>query len=396
MNVLVINAGSSSLKYQLIDVGAGEVIAKGLCERVGTDDGIFKHSTMGKETVENLPIPDHDFAVGLVLNALTEGEGKAIDSLEQIDAVGHRVVQGGSYFDRSVIVDEEVIVKIDELAQLSPLHNKAAIQGIRGCMSHMPDTPMVTVFDSAFFASLPEAARNYPLPLELCEKHAIKRYGAHGTSHRYISQLAAEKLGKSLDELQLITCHLGNGCSITAIDHGKVADTSMGLTPLDGLMMGTRCGAVDPAIVTYLMDKEGFTPQQMDDIMNKQSGLLGVSGASNDLRTVEGLASQGDERAKLALEMFARSIKKHIGQYLALMGGVDCIVLAGGIGENSALVRSMALSGLEKLGIVLDQAANEDGSGERVISTPDSKVSIMVIPTNEEIAIARDTAALVS
>lgn len=396
MNVLVINAGSSSLKYQLINEDTGEVIAKGLCERVGTDDGIFKHTAKGKETVESLPIPDHDYAVGLVLDALTEGENKAIDSLDEIDAVGHRIVQGGSYFDRSVIVDEDVIAKIDELAQISPLHNKAAIQGIRGCQNHMPDVPMVTVFDSAFFANLPDAARIYPLPYELCEKHAIRRYGAHGTSHRYISQLAAKKLGKSLDELKMITCHLGNGCSITAIDHGKVVDTSMGLTPLDGLMMGTRCGAVDPAIITYLMDKEGYTPQEMDDIMNKQSGLLAISGASNDLRTVEELASEGNERAKLALDMFTRSIKKYIGQYIALMGGVDCIVLAGGIGENSPLVRSMVFSGLEPLGMVLDQAANEEASGERVISTPDSKVTIMVIPTNEEIAIAHDTAELVA
>ena len=395
MNVLVINAGSSSLKYQLIKVETQELLAKGLCDRVGSDQAVHKHGLGDAEISEQVPMPDHDTAVALVLEALTSGPTKAIDSLDEIDAVGHRIVQGGKYFDRSVVIDEDVIAKIDEMAELAPLHNKAAIQGIRGCQHHMPDTPMVAVFDTSFYQSLPAKAYMYPLPYELYEKYAIRKYGAHGTSHRYIAERAADLLDEDIRDLKLITCHLGNGCSISAVDHGVAVDTSMGMTPLDGLMMGTRCGSIDPAIVTYIMQKEGLTPAQMDDLLNKKSGLLGVSGISNDLRSVDEEADRGNERALLAYEMYSNSAKKFIGQYIAVMGGVDCIVLTGGVGENSAKMRRMIFAGLQTMGIKLDYEKNRTGPREREISTDDSEVLIVIIPTDEELMIARDTYELV-
>ena len=395
MNVLVINAGSSSLKYQLINVEMQELLAKGLCERVGSDEAVHKHGLGSNEVTENVPMPDHDHAVALVLEAITSGPSKAIGSLEEIDAVGHRIVQGGKYFDRSVIIDEDVIAKIDEMAELAPLHNKAAIMGIRGCQHHMPDTPMVAVFDTSFYQSLPPKAYMYPIPYELYEKYSIRKYGAHGTSHRYIAERAADLLEEDLQDLKLITCHLGNGCSISAVDHGIAVDTSMGLTPLDGLMMGTRCGSIDPAIVTYVMQKEGLTPAEMDDLLNKKSGLFGVSGISNDLRNVDEQAEHGNERAQLAIEMYANSAKRYIGQYIAVMGGVDCIVLTGGVGENSAKMRRMIFAGLQTMGIVLDNERNRTGPREREISTDESQVLIVIIPTDEELMIARDTYELV-
>ncbi len=395
MNVLVINAGSSSLKYQLINVESQTVLTKGLCDRVGSQDAMHKHGLDENEICIHTPMPDHDSAVGLVLETLTSGPNKAIDSLDEIEAVGHRIVQGGKYFDRSVIIDEDVIDKIDEMAELAPLHNKAAIQGIRGCQKHMPDTPMVAVFDTSFYQSLPPKAYMYPIPYEYYEKYSIRKYGAHGTSHRYIAERAADLLEEDLQDLKLITCHLGNGCSISAVDHGMAVDTSMGLTPLDGLMMGTRCGSIDPAIVTYLMDHEGLTPAEMDDVLNKKSGLLGVSGISNDLRTVDEAAEKGDERALLAYDMYSNSAKKYIGQYIAVMGGVDCIVLTGGVGENSAKMRRMIFAGLQTMGIRLDEARNRTGPREREISTDDSEVLIVIIPTDEELMIARDTYELV-
>ena len=395
MNVLVINAGSSSLKYQLIHVETQEVLAKGLCDRVGSEEAMHKHGLSGNEHNESVYMPDHDHAVAIVLETLTSGPTKAIDSLDEIDAVGHRIVQGGKYFDRSVVIDESVIEKIDEMAELAPLHNKAAIMGIRGCQHHMPDTPMVAVFDTAFYQSLPPKAYMYPLPYELYEKYAIRKYGAHGTSHRFIAERAADLLEEDLRDLKLITCHLGNGCSITAIDHGMAVDTSMGMTPLDGLMMGTRCGSIDPAIVTYIMDKEGLSPDEMNDLLNKQSGLLGVSGISNDLRSVDEAAEHGNERALLAYDMYSNSAKKFIGQYIAVMGGVDCIVLTGGVGENSAKMRRMIFAGLQTMGIVLDNERNRMGPREREISTDESEVLIVIIPTDEELMIARDTYELV-
>lgn len=395
MNVLVINAGSSSLKYQLINVESQDLLAKGLCDRVGSEEAVHKHGLGDSEISEQVPIPDHDHAVALVIEAITSGPTKAIDSLDEIDAVGHRIVQGGKYFDRSVIIDEDVIAKIDEMAELAPLHNKAAIMGIRGCQHRMPDTPMVAVFDTSFYQSLPPKAYMYPLPYELYEKYAIRKYGAHGTSHRYIAERAADFLEEDIHDLKLITCHLGNGCSISAVDHGIAVDTSMGMTPLDGLMMGTRCGSIDPAIVTYVMEKEGLSPQEMNDLLNKKSGLLGVSGISNDLRSVDEQAEHGNERALLAYEMYSNSAKKFIGQYIAVMGGVDCIVLTGGVGENSAKMRRMIFAGLQTMGIIMDEERNRSGAREREISSDNSEVIIVIIPTDEELMIARDTYELV-
>lgn len=395
MNILVINAGSSSLKYQLVDFNANKVLARGLCERVGSDNSFHKHGVDDNEIVHETPLRDHEEAMQLVLSTLTEGENAAISSLSEIGAVGHRIVHGGEYFKESAMIDDDVIAKIDKLAELAPLHNKAALSGIYACQDLMPGIPMVAVFDTAFFQTLPPSAYMYPLPYEYYEKYGIRKYGAHGTSHRYISGRAADILGEKLEDLRLITCHLGNGCSISAIDHGNPIDTSMGFTPLDGLMMGTRCGAIDPAIVTYLMEKDSLTPQQMDDIMNKKSGLLGISGVSNDLRSVREASESGNERAMLAYEMFASRVKKYIGQYLALMAGADAIVLTAGIGENCEKMRRMIFSGLQPLGIVLDQEKNKQRGFERIISSDKSEITVIVIPTDEEYMIARDTFEIV-
>ena len=395
MNVLVLNAGSSSLKYQLINVETHEVLAKGICERVGSAEAFHKHGIDENEVVIDTPMPDHNAAMALVLEALTSGPTKAIDSLDDIDAVGHRVVQGGKYFDRSVLIDDDVVAKIDELAELAPLHNKAALMGIEACREQMPGKPMVAVFDTSFFQTIPPKAYMYPLPYELYEKHAIRKYGAHGTSHRYIAERAAAFMDEPLEDLKLITCHLGNGCSISAIDHGVAVDTSMGLTPLDGLMMGTRCGAIDPAIVPFIMEKENLTAAEVNDLMNKKSGLLGISGISNDLRSVRQASEEGDERAQLAYDMYSNSAKKYIGQYIAVMGGVDAIVLTAGVGENCDKMRRLIFGGLQPLGIVLDEKRNSTRGGEREISTEDSEVRIVIIPTDEEYMIARDTYQLV-
>lgn len=395
MNVLVINAGSSSLKYQLINVEKHEVLAKGICERVGSADAFHKHGIDENEEVIDAQMADHNEAMALVLESLTSGPAKAIDSLDEIDAIGHRIVQGGSYFDKSVLIDEDVIQKIDELAELAPLHNKAALMGIHACQEHMPGKPMVAVFDTSFFQTLPPKAYMYPLPYEMYKKHAIRKYGAHGTSHRYIAERAAAFLDEPLEDLKLITCHLGNGCSISAIDHGVAIDTSMGLTPLDGLMMGTRCGAIDPAIVTYLIDHENLTAQEANDLMNKQSGLLGISGLSNDLRTIRKASEEGHERAQLAYEMYSNSVKKFIGSYIAVLGGVDAIVLTAGVGENCDKMRRMIFAGLNSIGIELDPEKNRERGYEREISTDESLVRVIVIPTNEEYMIARDTYEIV-
>ena len=396
MNVLVLNAGSSSLKYQLINVETHEVLAKGICERVGSAEAFHKHGIDENEVVIDTPMPDHNAAMALVLEALTSGPTKAIDSLDDIDAMGHRVVQGGKYFDRSVLIDDDVVAKIDELAELAPLHNKAALMGIEACREQMPGKPMVAVFDTSFFQTIPPKAYMYPLPYELYEKHAIRKYGAHGTSHRYIAERAAAFMDEPLEDLKLITCHLGNGCSISAIDHGVAVDTSMGLTPLDGLMMGTRCGAIDPAIVPFIMEKENLTAAEVNDLMNKKSGLLGISGISNDLRSVRQASEEGDERAQLAYDMYSNSAKKYIGQYIAVMGGVDAIVLTAGVGENCDKMRRMIFAGLQPLGIKIDLEKNRAGlRGEREISTDDSEVRIVIIPTDEEYMIARDTYQLV-
>ncbi len=395
MNVLVINAGSSSLKYQLLNVETQKLLAKGICERVGSEEAFHKHGLDKNEQVIDAKMADHDDAMALVLEALTTGPTKAIDSLDEIDAVGHRIVQGGKYFDKSVLIDDEVIDRIAELAELAPLHNGAALMGIHACQKHMPGVPMVAVFDTSFFQTLPPKAYMYPLPYELYEKYAIRKYGAHGTSHRYISERAAVVLDEPIEDLKLITCHLGNGCSMSAIDHGVAVDTSMGLTPLDGLMMGTRCGAIDPAIVPFIMEHENLSAQEVNDLMNKQSGLLGISGISNDLRSVRDESEQGNERAQLAYDMYSNSVKKYIGQYIAVMGGVDAIVLTAGVGENCEKMRRMIFSGLQPLGIKLDLEKNKGRGGERMISADDSSVQIVIIPTDEEYMIARDTYEIV-
>lgn len=396
MNILVLNAGSSSLKYQLIDVDTKRVIARGLCERVGNEGANHIHCVDSEEVVISTPMRNHSEALQVVLDHICDPKQHILNSLDEIDAIGHRVVQGGKYFSQSMRITPDVITKISQLAELAPLHNKAALMGIEACQSLLPSKPQVAVFDTAFFHNLAPTYYTYPLPFELAQKYDIRRYGAHGTSHRYIAQRAANFLHKNVWDLNLITCHLGNGASITAIKHGKALDTSMGLTPLEGLMMGTRCGSIDPAIVTYLMERENLSPQEMNDILNKQSGLLGVSGVSNDLRSVYEAAEQGNDRAKLAYEMFAVSIKRYVGQYIALLGGVDAIVLSGGVGENCPIMRRLVFSDLQSLGIQLDETRNQEKTRERAISSDASRVHILVIPTNEELMIALDTQNIVS
>lgn len=391
MNILVINAGSSSLKYQLVDVNTNKVRARGLCERVGSKDSFHKHGIDDNEVVHEQPLVDHVAAMRVVLECLTEGSDAVLSSLSEISAIGHRIVHGGEYFKKSEMITNEVIAKIDELAELAPLHNKAALSGIYACRELMPDTPMVAVFDTAFFQSLPPKAYMYPIPYEYYEKYGIRKYGFHGTSHRYLSERAAAILDEPLTDLRLITCHLGNGCSISAIDHGEPIDTSMGFTPLDGLMMGTRSGSIDPAIVPFLMEHEGLTTEDVNDILNKRSGLLGVSGVSNDLRSVRDASNAGNERAILAYEMYSSIVKKYIGQYLALMAGTDAIVLSAGVGENCQKMRRMIFSGWQPMGIILDQEKNKQRGFERIISHEKSRVPIIVIPTDEEYMIARDT-----
>ncbi len=390
MHVLVVNAGSSSLKFQLVHVETGRIITKGLCDRVGAPDSRLKHG-VDDEVVIDTPLPDHQTAIKLVLKELIDGEHAPLESLDEINAIGHRIVQGANYFDHSVIIDEDVISKIDQLSELAPLHNKPAAACIRACQESLPGIPQVAVFDTSFFQTLPRKAYMYPIPYEYYEKYGIRKYGAHGTSHRYIAYRAAKMLDEPLDELKLITCHLGNGGSITAVDHGIAVDTSMGFTPLDGLMMGTRSGSLDPAIVTYLMEHENLSPQEMNDILNKKSGMLGISGISNDLRTIDEAANKGNERAALAYEMYAYSIKRIIGSYIAVMAGVDAIVLTAGVGENSNKVRSLIFSGMRQMGIHLDERRNKMRGFERIISADDSDVQILVIPTDEEYMIARDT-----
>lgn len=395
MKILVINAGSSSLKYQLVDIDTNKVLARGLCERVGSKDAVRKHVVDDNEVLIEEPLKDHTEALQLVIDSLLSGDDPVIEDLDEIGAVGHRVVHGGEYFKRSAMIDDDVIAKIDELSELAPLHNKAALAGIIACQQLMPDTPMVAVFDTAFFQSMPPKAYMYPIPYEYYEKYGIRKYGFHGTSHRYLSERAADILGEDIRDLRIITCHLGNGCSITAIDHGVPIDTSMGFTPLDGLMMGTRSGSIDPAIVTFLMEHEGLTSEEVNAILNKKSGLLGVSGVSNDLRMVRDASNAGDERAILAYEMYSSICKKYIGQYMALMSGADAIVLSAGVGENCQKMRRMIFSGWQPLGIILDQEKNKQRGFERIISHDNSDVAIIVIPTDEEYMIARDTYEIV-
>ena len=397
MKILVINAGSSSLKYQLIDMYGEVMLAKGNCERIGID-GKFTHKTKdGYVETREVNMPDHTSAFHQVKQALTEGEGKVIDDLSEVAAIGHRIVQGGSKYDRSVLVTEQVIQDIDDYAELAPLHNKAHVQGIRAAMAAFgPDVPEVVVFDTAFHQTMPPKAYMFGVPYEYYKKYAVRRYGFHGTSHRYVSNRCYELLGKPGGEgTKIITCHLGNGSSIAAIQDGKVIDTTMGLTPLDGFIMGTRSGAVDPSVVLFIMEKENLTPQQMSDVLNKKSGMLGISGVSSDDRDIEKAIAAGNERAKLAWEMRTYEIVKYVGSFISALGGVDAIVFTAGIGENQPMVRSEVIKSLKYRGAVLDEEKNKVHGEEMEITTPESSVRAFVIPTNEELVIARDTKAIV-
>ncbi len=396
MNILVINAGSSSLKYQVTNMETEAVVAKGLCEKVGSPDAFHKLWYREGSNVISTPMPSHKEAIDAVFDALLNDPSSQLNSLDEIDGVGHRIVHGGEYFSESVLVDEDVIADIEECAAYAPLHNPPAVTCLRHCAELLPGIPQVVVFDTAFHQTMKPSAYMYALPYDFYSKYGIRKYGAHGTSHRYLAQRTAELMGKKPTDLKIITCHLGNGGSVTAIDHGQCVDTSMGFTPLAGVMMGTRCGDLDPAVVTYLMEREGWTPAQMNDIMNRESGLKGISGISNDLREVKQATIEGHERATLAYDMYSNSVKKYIGSYMAIMGGVDAIAFAGGVGEHCERMRRMILSGLEPLGIIVDQHANEVMYDERRISRDDSKIDVWVVPTNEEIMISRDTQALVN
>ena len=395
MNVLVINAGSSSLKYQLVNVETQEVLAKGICERVGSAEAFHKHGIDDNELVIDEPMEDHNAAMAVVLEALTSGPNKAIDSLDDIDAIGHRVVQGGKYFDRSVVIDDDVIAKIDELAELAPLHNPANLIGINACKKLMPHTPMVGVFDTAFHQTMPEEAYMYGLPYEYYRKYKVRRYGFHGTSHSYVSKRAAEVLGRPYEELKTIVCHLGNGASVSAVKNGRCVDTSMGLTPLEGLIMGTRSGDIDPAIMEFIAHKEGKNIDQVMTVLNKESGVLGLSDRlSSDFRDLEESYDKNDANAIRAMKTYCYRVAKCVGAYVAAMNGVDVICFTAGIGENAPLVRTLVCGYLGYLGVELDQDANRRRGEDTVITTADSRTTVMVIPTNEELAIARETVRL--
>lgn len=398
MKILVINAGSSSLKYQLIDMDNEQVLAKGNCERIGID-GVFGYKTAdGKEIKKEVAMPDHRAAFMQVKDALTNPEYGVIKELSEVSAIGHRIVQGGAKFSKSVLVDDSVIEGIESLIPLAPLHNPGHVQAIRACIEVFgKDVPEVVVFDTAFHSTMPEKAYIYPVPYEYYEKYQIRRYGFHGTSHRYVSQRCAELMGKDIKDLKLITCHIGNGSSITAIDGGKVIDTSMGLTPLDGFMMGSRTGTLDPSVVTFIAEKEGLTPSEMSDLLNKKSGLLGISGISSDDRDVTKAAREGNKRAQLAHDILQYEIAKFIGGYYVALGGCDGMVFTAGLGENQAHHREAICEYLRCLGVRIDKQRNEEMIHGRCgkISADDSAVEVYVIPTNEELVIARDTKELV-
>ena len=398
MKILVINAGSSSIKYQLIDMATEKVIAKGMCDRIGIAGGNFKLKADGREDYKlDIQMANHKEAVKLVLDALVSPEHGVIESLSEISAVGHRVLHGGEKFSGSVIVDEKVIAAIEECCELGPLHNPHNLTGIRACEAMMPGVPQVAVFDTGFHQTMPDYAYMYALPYEYYEKYRIRRYGFHGTSHRYVSLRAAEMLGRK--DLKIVTCHLGNGSSIAAVKDGKCFDTTMGLTPLEGIMMGTRCGSIDPAIIPLLMKKENLTPDEIDTIMNKKSGILGVSQVTSDNRDIEQGAKEGNERYQLIESMICHQLTKYIGGYAAAMGGVDAVVFTGGIGENNPHYRARVAEKLAFMGVELDEETNKKAmrtSEEFVLTTPDSKVKVLMIPTNEELMIAKDTLELVS
>ena len=399
MNVLVINAGSSSLKYQLLNPETGDLLAKGLCERIGIDGKFtYKPQVEGKETLKAIDIamPTHSEAIQAVLDALVDAKNGVISSMKEIDAVGHRVVHGGEAFNKSVLITDEVMKALEECIPLAPLHNPANITGINACTAVMgKDIPQVAVFDTAFHQTMPAKAYMYALPYEYYENDRVRRYGFHGTSHKYVSKRAAEILGKKPEELKLVCCHLGNGSSISAVDCGKSVDTTMGFTPLAGLPMGTRAGDLDAGILQFLMNKYGMDIDKMLNVLNKKSGVEGLSGVSSDFRDLENAAEEGNERAPLARDKFAYEVKKYVGAYAAAMGGVDAIIFTAGVGENDGLVRAAVCEGLEFLGVKYDPSTTNVRGKEAFLSTEDSKVKVMLVPTNEELMIAMDTAALV-
>lgn len=396
MKVLVINSGSSSLKYQLIDMETEGVIAKGLCERIGIDGSKLTHKANGKELVKEQPMPSHNEAVVLVLSALTDKEYGVISSMSEIDAVGHRVVASGEAFKQPTLVNEETMRIMEEIKDLAPLHNPAAIIGVKACLAAMPGKPMGLVFDTSFHFTMPKKAYMYAVDYQHYEKYQIRRYGYHGTSHKFVSQEAAKYLGKKCADLKIVTCHLGNGSSITAVDGGKCVDTTMGFTPLAGVPMGTRSGDIDFAAAEYIAKKEGWDIAEANTYLNKKCGMLGVSGVSSDFRDLTAAANGGNERARLALDMFAYACKKYVGAYAAAMNGVDCIVFTAGVGENTPSVRSAICENMQYLGLSLDEEKNLQPNNGciREISAADSKVKVLIIPTNEELVIARETVEL--
>ncbi len=395
MKILVINAGSSSLKYQLIDMETTTALAKGNCDRIGLD-GVFKHKTDRADIKKEVPMKTHADAIKTVIGALTDPEIGCISDLSEIKAIGHRIVSGGDIFNQSVLVTEEVIEGIDKCCELAPLHNPAHLIGIRACIEVMGDVPQVVVFDTAFHSTMPPKAYMYALPYKYYEQYKVRRYGAHGTSHKYVSLRAAAMLGKRPEELKIVTCHLGNGSSISAVDRGVCIDTSMGFTPLAGLMMGTRCGDIDPAVVTYLMEKENIPPKEFNRIMNKESGILAISGVSSDFRDIDNAIEEGNPRAKIALDMFEYQVTKFIGAYAAAMGGLDAIVFTAGVGENNPDLRVRCCAPLKFMGVEMDEEKNRVRGEERIVSSENSKIKVLVVPTNEELMIAADTEAIVS
>lgn len=397
MKILVVNAGSSSLKYQLIEMEDESVIAKGNCDRIGIG-GHIKHTTFDGRVVDvDCDFPTHTEAFEKLVEVLTTGEASVIKSMDEIYAVGHRIVQGAEIFNKTTLATDEVIQKIDDLAELAPVHNHPHALALRACKKVISEsTPQVVVFDTAFHATMPEKAYMFGMPYECYEKYHVRKYGFHGTSHRFVSQALADAMGKDIKDLKIVSCHLGNGSSITAVEGGKSIDTTMGFTPLDGVIMGTRSGSVDPSAVTFIQNKLGLSASEMSDYLNKKSGFLGISGVSSDARDLGAAAADGNKRAKLALEMLRYEIKKYIGSYAAVMNGIDAVLFTGGIGENSDDLREDVCSNMEFLGIKLDKAANKGLHGKlQKISAPDSKVEVWVVPTNEELLIARDTKEIV-
>ena len=395
MNILVINCGSSSLKYQLINSETEGVLAKGLCERIGIDGMLTYQPEGGEKEKSEIAMPTHTEAINAVLAALTNEKSGVIKSLSEVGAVGHRVVHGGEKFTSSCLINDESMKAIEECNDLAPLHNPANLIGIRACQELMPGVPMVAVFDTAFHQTMPDVAYTYGIPYEYYEKYKVRRYGFHGTSHSYVSKRTAEIVGKPYDQMKIIVCHLGNGASISAVNCGKSVDTSMGLTPLEGLVMGTRSGDLDPAIIDFVGEKEGLSLDEMNEVLNKKSGMLGISGVSSDGRDLEAAAETGNKRAQLALDVFDYRVIKYIGAYAAAMNGVDAIAFTAGIGENNIKMRKDVCSSLTYLGVKLDEEKNNVRGEERIISADDSKVQVLLVPTNEELAIARETLALV-